>query len=135
MAKIERAGVKFSATYNGTYLIPSSNLDEYEAMPRGEYMVTVTKARNPGHHRKMFKLLQLAYENQDIYDNFEDFFVEVKLKAGHYAEHITTKGKLVYVPKSIEFASMDQTEFAQFYNKVLTIVMEHFGYEGAIEFV
>ena len=118
-------------------LLPSSagSEEEYAKLKTGdEYSVEIKKARNPQHHRKMFSLLNLAFHNQEKYDTFEDFFIEVKLKAGHYQEHVTTKGKIIYVPKSVDFSSMDQTEFDPFYSKVITVVMESFGFDEAIHF-
>ena len=86
----------------------------------------VGKPRNGGHHRKAFALINFIFENQDRYATVEDLLVEIKLKAGHYREHITTKGKLVYIPKSIAFAAMDQAEFNIFYEKMIDIALQHF---------
>jgi len=84
------------------------------------------KTRNGGHHCKGFSLINFIFENQDRYATVEDLLVEIKLKAGHYREHITTKGKLVYIPKSIAFAAMDQAEFNIFYDKMIDIALQHF---------
>ena len=90
------------------------------------FKAAITKTRNGGHHRKMFALLNMVFENQDRYEIFEDFLTEIKLRAGHYKEHVTMKGKVLYIPKSINFASMDQLEFNQFYEKVTEVCLKHF---------
>ena len=67
-------------------------------------------------------LVRLVFENQERYNSIEDLLVEFKLKVGHYKEHITTDGKIVYVPKSISFSQMDEYEFNEFYNKALNVL-------------
>lgn len=84
------------------------------------------KARNPKHHSKFFKMLKIVFDNQDTYKTDTDLFVEIKLKCGWYDEHITTKGKLIYIPKSIAFQSMGQDEFNKFYNQAVQVCLDSF---------
>jgi hypothetical protein len=84
------------------------------------------RPRNLKFHRKFFALIDYVFSNQDRYANKEDLRVELELKAGSYREHVTTKGKLVYVPKSIAFDKMDDVEFEQLYNRVIDVVLKHF---------
>ena len=84
------------------------------------------KQRNYKFLKKFRALVQLVFDNQDKYQNKEDLVVELKLQVGHYEEHITLGGKVTYQPKSISFASMDELEFGQFYNKVVDVVLKHF---------
>lgn len=95
------------------------------------FKANLKSSRNPGHHRKAFALLKLVLDNQDRYETIEDLLVEFKLKSGHYAEHITTKGALIYVPKSIAFDEMGQEEFEAMYEKWIDIAVAHFSYPGA----
>ncbi|HEX7041603.1 MAG TPA: DUF1367 family protein [Trueperaceae bacterium] len=73
------------------------------------------KARNPAHHRRFFALLQAAFAGQNKYQRIGDLLIELKLRAGWYDEYVTAEGKLVYVPKSISWARMDQETFEEFY--------------------
>ena len=82
--------------------------------------------RNIFFHRKAFALLNLVLANQNRYTNINDLLVEFKLKAGHYQEHLTTKGKIIYIPKSISFAEMDELEFSDIYNKFIDIALRDF---------
>ena len=82
--------------------------------------------RNPLFHRKGFALLNLIFQNQDRYTNLEDLRVEFRLKAGFYSEHITTKGRLIYIPRSMNFSSMDENEFEELYSKFIDIALKHF---------
>ena len=123
--------------HDGTYLIPSSqdSVENYEKLKEGqEYKVEVRKARNPGHHRKAFSLINRIFHNQDVYTNETDLLVELKLQCGWYDEHITTKGKVIYLPKSMDFSSMDQTEFEGFYTKLVTVAFERWGIEEALTY-
>ena len=82
----------------------------------------ITKPRNLLFHKKFMALVRLVFENQERYNSIEDLLVEFKLKVGNYKEHITTDGKIVYVPKSISFSQMDEYEFNEFYNKALNVL-------------
>lgn len=84
------------------------------------------KSRNPKFHRKYFALLNLGFENQDKYDEFEDFRTEVKLKTGFYKPHVTTKGIIIYVPKSIAFDKMDDLEFFELFSKTIDVILKYF---------
>lgn len=109
--------------------VPASAVDEdlLQTYKAGQVIkATIKRPRNGAHHRKMMALLQVVFANQDKYDTLQDLLVEIKLKAGHYEEHVTMKGKLIYLPKSINFSSMTQDEFVPFYEKVLTIVLRDF---------
>ena len=129
--------MKLVCRYDGTHLIPSStdSVEEWEKLRQGyEYKVEVKRARNPQFHRKAMALLQQVFDNQDKYENFEDLLVEFKLRTGWYKEHLTTKGNVIYVPKSIAFANMDEDTFAKFYSRAIDVAIKHFGCEWAEEF-
>lgn len=92
-------------------------------VPDGEYlMAKVTRPRNIRLHRKFFALLNLAVQNQNKYNNVDQLLIAVKIKIGHFDMQITESGEVVYIPKSISFANMDDLEFDKFYNRVLTVI-------------
>lgn len=110
-------------------LAPSSPRDAalLAAFGVGEILeVALRKPRSAAHHRKFFALMQLVFENQERYDTIADLLVEVKLKCGHYREHLTTKGRLIYVPKSLSFEAMGQEEFGVLYSKAIDVILTHF---------
>lgn len=86
----------------------------------------VRKPRNYEFHKKFFALVKVVYENQDRYDTMKDVLTEIKLRTGHYHEHVTLNGVIIYVPKSIAFANMDEFQFQQFYDKAIGIILKHF---------
>lgn len=92
----------------------------------GTIILEYKPKRNYQFHKKMFALLKLILSNTDKYENMTDLLTEMKLKAGHYQEHITTKGNVIYVPKSIAFDEMDEAEFSQLYSKFIDIAMKDF---------
>lgn len=86
--------------------------------------VDLRKPRNGKFHRKFMALIRVIYEAQEMYSTEEDLLIEIKLRAGHYQEHITARGKLTYVPKSLSFDSMDGDEFEIFYGKAIDIALK-----------
>lgn len=101
-----------------------------------EYKCDLRKARNPDHHRKGFALINLIFDSQEKYQNIEDMLVELKLLVGWYTEHVRSNGELVYIPKSISFADMDQIAFETFYDRVLNLAVNEFRIgKPAIEFL
>jgi hypothetical protein len=103
-------------------LYPAYEEDEekLKKIKSGEiYRYKVSKPRNLKFHKKFFALVKLGFDNskldfpdQDIYRYY------IIMKAGHYIEVETPKGKM-YLPKSISFSKMDDTEFEKVYNSVL----------------
>ena len=110
-------------------LMPSSekSMQKFQKVKIGDTVLVDYKAkRNVQFHRKGFALLNLIFQNQDKYKNFEDMRTEFKLKAGLYELHVTTKGKTIYVPKSMSFSEMDENEFEELYSKFIDIALLHF---------
>lgn len=118
----------FRKTHGGV-LIPGdeSVQDKMQKVENGtDLIIEIKFKRNPLFHRKAFALLNLVFQSQDRYKTLEDLLIEFKLKSGHYQEHITTKGKVIYQAKSIAFDEMDQIEFEELYSKWIDIALLHF---------
>jgi len=114
---------------HNNYLAPSlpEDVEKLSKWSFGEILrAKVNKPRNARFHRKFFALLNVCFENQDKYDVFEDLRMEIQLKCGFYKEHVTTKGQIIYTPKSIAFANMDEIEFSTLYDKAIDIIIKHF---------
>lgn len=107
-------------------LVPANEVDQtaFEKLRMNtEYKCDLRKARNPDHHRKGFALITLIFDSQEKYLTMEDLLIELKLMCGWYVEHVRSSGELVYIPKSISFADMDQLEFETFYDRVLDLAI------------
>ena len=113
----------------GGALIPDDDatVDQLKKLKAGDVvLVDYKRPRNVKFHRKFQALVNLVYDNQDKYTNREALLTELKLQVGHYEEHITLGGKVIFRPKSIAFASMDEDEFSTFYSSVVDVVLRHF---------
>lgn len=103
---------------------PASETDNEAAKKFKEgdiYATKIWKKRNIKFHRKFFALIDEMFDMQEKYQEKKDFLVEIKLKCGHYEEHLTEKGNIIYVPKSISFEKMDEVEFEKLYNKAIDV--------------
>ena len=90
------------------------------------FQCKLTRPRNYKFHRKFFALLSVVFDMQERYSNINDLRVEMELRAGSYDEHITIKGKIIYIPKSISFAKMTQQEFEKLYSKCIDVALQYF---------
>ena len=84
----------------------------------------IKRPRNGGFHRKYFALLGIVVDNCDY--NLEQLLHIIKLKLGHFEQIINTNGKVIYIPKSISFAKMDQDQFEEFYSKTINVILKDF---------
>jgi len=99
-------------------------------MPLGQEVAasaTDRDLRNLMHHRKLFALLKLCMENmpdkyKDLFKSTEQLLDELKLQAGHVEKRTSLGGKVYFVPKSISFDKMGQSDFAEFYKKIVDVV-------------
>lgn len=95
--------------------------------------VKATRMRNPGHHRKYFALLNLAfdswepvgkeYRGEPVQKNFEQFRNDVTVLSGYYESAITLRGEVRLSAKSISFGSMGQDEFEQLYSATVDVIL------------
>lgn len=85
--------------------------------------VKVSQPRNIQHHRLFFALVNKVFENQEIYPSRAALRAALTVAAGH-AELVKLDKSWIYVPKSIAFHKMDQTEFNDFFNRVCNVVCE-----------
>lgn len=99
----------------------------WKLVPLGEEAVfSLKKGRNPRFHNLAMSFFKEIFANQDRYDVFEDFLTEVKLRCGHYTEHVTVKGVVIYIPKSVSFSEMKELEFQAFMKKAIDVCLKHF---------
>ncbi len=86
--------------------------------------VEMKRGRNLQHMRLFFALLHLVYENQDRYDTFEGFRAAFTIALGWCETLVLPDGKTAFFPKSISFASMDQTAFDVFFDDAVNLVCQ-----------
>jgi hypothetical protein len=84
---------------------------------------TIRRSRNPGHHRKLFALLQVIFPHQSQFATTQDLLNALKVATGYFDTGITIDGIPFMTPKSIAFASMAQTQFEEWYDRVVEIIL------------
>lgn len=93
----------------------------------------VKRMRNYQFHKKLFALLNLAYESwepteatykgQVVGKNFDQFRNDIVVLAGFFETTMTLKQEVRVVAKSISFGSMGQDEFDNLYNAVCNVIL------------
>ena len=88
------------------------------------YEFEYKQPRNYRFHKKFFALLELVYQNQEIYTNKDDLREDLTIEAGYYRTYENIKGNTVKKANSISFAQMDEIEFSEFYNRVIDVIVK-----------
>lgn len=83
------------------------------------------KARNPLFHRKGFALLNVIFENQEFFNDFEEFRKSMKIKCGLTREWIEDDKVHIEIG-SMSFDAMDEYEFQALYERIKTNALEHY---------
>lgn len=81
----------------------------------------ITAPRNIQQHRLYFALLKLVCENMGEPMTVDALKEYLKIKL-HHVQLIGFKGEVVMSPKSIDFASMDQTKFRDYFDRSLNYI-------------
>lgn len=115
---------------NGT-LKPAydSDYESFKKIPLNEIIeIEYKKQRNIKFHRKLFSLLNLAYSNQNMFDNLEDMRYCLMLECNLSEIKVNRlTGEIFKVPKSLQFAKMDEVEFNEVYNTLKQYICEWLG--------
>ena len=108
---------------DGLHPLYNSDVEKFSKLKlRTQYKFVVTKPRNLQFHKKAFALFNMTFENQEIFNNLDDMRAYLTIKSGFYNRIPTGKGEMI-LPKSISFTSMDETEFEDYYNKLIDAVI------------
>lgn len=91
------------------------------------YEFEFKQPRNYKFHRKFFALLNLCFQNQEHYNDFEDLRHDLIISAGYYRIIHDRDGVEITKPLSISFASMDEHEFSELYTKVSKVIIDWLG--------
>jgi hypothetical protein len=76
------------------------------------------------YHRKHMAIEQRVFESQERFTLFDQFRNWLKVGAGHVDWFPGPKGGVVPVPKSISYASMEQTDFEEYHARVIEFLRE-----------
>ena len=84
--------------------------------------IKVTRSRSLPHLRLYWKLMQIVWENQEIFQNKEDMEEDCRIAIGHCKEVPTRDGGVRIKALPINFNAMDQAEFNIFFNKAVNFL-------------
>lgn len=87
--------------------------------------LTGRRPRNPGHHRKFFALLGVLVDNTEIFANVDDALIAIKaaLGRGRWVKVHPKAEREIFIPDSIDFASMSQDDFEPFYEAAVAAIV------------
>lgn len=87
----------------------------------------MTVPRSTPMHRRYFGLLSMVFENSEWaserWPTLDRFREAVQMQAGHFTEGVSMNGSKLYLPESISYSRLDQTEFAELYHRVREILL------------
>ena len=126
-AKRRREPIYLRVTPQGTFE-PASAL--YAGMCRAKKFrvgdlvrAELTKPRYPKHHRLVMALLQKVLDNQEGLLTIDQLLTVVKIKLGRAVPFTdAVAGRTYWVPESIAFDAMDQSEFTPFWKDLCKLV-------------
>lgn len=117
------------------YFVPATSADmaSTESLKVGkEFGITLTQLRNGRFHRKLFSLLEFAYDNSErvtvehkgkvIGQSFDSFRDALVIQAGYHHIDVTIKGDVRYTAQSLSYAKCSQELAERIYNDVLQVI-------------
>jgi len=112
-------------------LVPlyESDYDEKRKLKAGQvYQAEIKVVRNIKFHRKMWSMLNTAWallpeRTQHGFRSFEGFRAYLLVAAGFYEMYYSPRlREFVEIPRSMSFASMDEVEFNDCYERVKDVI-------------
>jgi len=117
-------------TLNGFKIAYNSDYEEAKKIPLNKPIEYEYKnKRNYEFHKKYFALLNMVFENQEQYSNIDHLRRYLTIDAGFYDVTTNLQGIETKEPKSISFTNMDETEFNEYYNRVIDVIVKWLGIE------
>lgn len=116
---------------NNTFKIAyDTDYEKAKKIKVGEpYEFEYRKPRNLKFHKKFFALMNLLFQNQELYNNLDHLRKDLTVESGYYDLRVNIHGEEIKEAKSISFASMSEDEFGEFYNAVLDTIVKYFNFD------
>lgn len=124
MAKL--APSHFRKTLSGFEPVSAEARDFHAKTKLGQVVqLTGRRPRNAGHHRKFFALLGVLVDNTEQFASVEDALIAVKAALGHgrWVKAHPRAEREIFIPDSIDFASMSQDDFEPFYEAAIAAII------------
>jgi hypothetical protein len=90
----------------------------------------IKKPRNIRFHKLAFALFNMVFQNQERYTDLEALRYDLTVDAGYYTKHTNLSGDIVKTAKSISFASMDDTDFSEYYEAIIKTIVLRFNFDS-----
>jgi len=113
----------------GGMLAPSlpQDAEKLERWATGEILrAKVSKPINAAFHRKLFALVNVIFEGQERYTEFEHLRDALTIAAGYCDTIILPDGRVTYKPHSWAYAKTGQIEKEQIYSKLIDLGLRDF---------
>jgi len=112
----------FSIAYNSDY-------DKCKKIKAGVIVeCEIKKKRNYEFHKKYFALINMLFDNQEVYNNINYLREDLTIEAGFYTIRRNMNGDMIKEPNSVSFSSMDEIKFNHLYSKTLDAIVKHFNF-------
>tara|TARA_R110002167_G_scaffold34895_11_gene111498 strand:+ start:330 stop:740 length:411 start_codon:yes stop_codon:yes gene_type:complete len=107
---------------------------EIEAHPNGQlYDVKPVAVRSDPHHKLYWAILGKAVRDTNLWASSSHLHDDLKMLCGHYRTVVNqASGGIYYVPDSIAYNKMDQSEFSQYFEQSMMKLSETLGYDPTI---
>jgi hypothetical protein len=109
----------------GLMAVNAAEASKLDDMLGREVQATISQPRNLKFHRKFFAMLHTAQHMADVNLNAEQWRKLVLTGAGYCTFH-EIGSRMIAIPKSISFGSMDETEFAKLYSDCLDFICANY---------
>jgi len=120
---VKQLNNSFKVAYN-------SDFDKIKKLKAGElYKCEVKQPRNIGFHRKFFALINMLFQNQEIYNSSDRLRKDLIIEAGYFEEWADLQGVMQREAKSISFAKMKEDEFQSLYSNVIDVIVKYFHFD------
>ena len=122
----------FTKQLQGIFPIDEDGRKLLDVIPKGGHCkVEFIRKRNYLNHKRFFKFIEVAFDNQDFYDDPELLRKALQMASGHFEELVIRdkRGNVStqYIPKSIAFDEMDEEEFQKLFKKCIGAFLERYG--------
>lgn len=117
--------------WDGKLIGSDSHSEEFLAtISNGEVVrCEIVRPRNERHHRLAFALMREVFKNQSMYATFQCFYDAIKMATGCFDTYYVQDFDGVYREtrrmRSLAWHMMDQTEFEEWWNKLLDVILKY----------
>jgi len=94
------------------------------------YRCEIKRPRNIAFHCKYWALLNLVFDNlpealEDKIRSVDELHTELKMQTGVRMKRVSLSGQTYYVPGSIAFHKMSESEFDAFYQAAANVIVKY----------